>query len=199
MATDRKRDILKAAEESFNAFGYKATTMSKVSKMANVGKGTIYTFFNTKEELFQAIMDDFIQTMREAADKVIQPSAPFETNLHQALMAILNFRKEHQLMIKLPQEIRETGAPEAVKAIDKVEQAILSFLEMHIREGIQNGELVSCDPEMTAFAMLRLYAALVFDWERHHKPLDNEAIATAFKTLMINGIKNKENELGRRD
>lgn len=199
MATDRKKEILKAAEESFNAFGYKATTMSKVSKMAQVGKGTIYTFFKTKEELFQAIMDDFIAKMRETAEQAIQPGSAFEINLHQALMAILTFRQEHQLMIKLPQEIRETGAPEAVQAIEKVEQAILTFLEKHIREGVRTGELVSCDPELTAFAMLRLYAAFVFDWERHHKPMDDEAIANAFKTLMINGIKNKENEMGRRD
>ncbi|MFD1909464.1 TetR/AcrR family transcriptional regulator [Paenibacillus rhizoplanae] len=32
----------------FSLFGYKATTMDQVAKIANVGKGTIYTFLRTR-------------------------------------------------------------------------------------------------------------------------------------------------------
>lgn len=49
---DRRQEILEAATKSFSLFGYKATTMDQVAKLANVGKGTIYTFFANKEELF---------------------------------------------------------------------------------------------------------------------------------------------------
>ncbi|MER2090772.1 MAG: helix-turn-helix domain-containing protein, partial [Sporosarcina sp.] len=42
---DRRQVILEAAAKSFSLFGYKATTMDQVAKIANVGKGTIYTFF----------------------------------------------------------------------------------------------------------------------------------------------------------
>ncbi|MES9682444.1 helix-turn-helix domain-containing protein, partial [Gottfriedia acidiceleris] len=48
----KKQNILQAATKSFTIFGYKATTMSQIAKQANVGKGTIYTFFKNKEELF---------------------------------------------------------------------------------------------------------------------------------------------------
>lgn len=44
MSIDRKALILQAATLSFVQFGYKATTMDQVSRIANVGKGTIYTF-----------------------------------------------------------------------------------------------------------------------------------------------------------
>ncbi|MFD1909166.1 TetR/AcrR family transcriptional regulator [Paenibacillus rhizoplanae] len=46
MSIDRKALILQAATLSFVQFGYKATTMDQVSRIANVGKGTIYTFFS---------------------------------------------------------------------------------------------------------------------------------------------------------
>ena len=49
MAIDRKRSIIEAATKSFSAFGYKATTMDQVAKLANVGKGTIYTFSKIKK------------------------------------------------------------------------------------------------------------------------------------------------------
>ncbi|MEH7109635.1 TetR/AcrR family transcriptional regulator, partial [Bacillus sp. JJ1764] len=43
MAPDRRRMIVEAATKSFSLFGYKATTMDQFAKLANVGKGTIYT------------------------------------------------------------------------------------------------------------------------------------------------------------
>lgn len=43
--SDKKQQIIDAATQSFSLFGYKATTMDQVAKMANVGKGTIYTLF----------------------------------------------------------------------------------------------------------------------------------------------------------
>ncbi|MBW4840864.1 MAG: TetR/AcrR family transcriptional regulator, partial [Paenibacillaceae bacterium] len=49
---DRRKLVVEAAEKSFALFGYKATTMDHVAKIANVAKGTIYTFFTNKEELF---------------------------------------------------------------------------------------------------------------------------------------------------
>lgn len=49
MAIDRKQSVVDAASKSFALFGYKATTMEQVAKLANVGKGTIYTFLKTKK------------------------------------------------------------------------------------------------------------------------------------------------------
>ena len=45
---DRRQQVIHAAAQSFAMFGYKATTMDQVAKIANVGKGTIYTFSQTK-------------------------------------------------------------------------------------------------------------------------------------------------------
>lgn len=55
MSVDRKKLILEAATKSFSLFGYKATTMDQVAKIANVGKGTIYTFYKNKEELLKKL------------------------------------------------------------------------------------------------------------------------------------------------
>ena len=65
---DRKQEIIDAATKSFSLFGYKATTMDQVAKIANVGKGTIYTFFANKEVLFQEIVIRMITEMKQEAD-----------------------------------------------------------------------------------------------------------------------------------
>lgn len=46
---DRRQQVMDSAEKSFALFGYKATTMEQVARLANVGKGTIYTFLIIKK------------------------------------------------------------------------------------------------------------------------------------------------------
>ena len=77
MAVDRKHSIIEAATNSFSTFGYKATTMDQVAKLANVGKGTIYTFFKNKEELFGEIIFNLITEMKQVAEMTIDSNEPF--------------------------------------------------------------------------------------------------------------------------
>src|SRR5690606_15029612 len=108
---DRRQEILEAAAKSFSMFGYKATTMDQVAKIANVGKGTIYTFFSNKEELFHAIVLQMIEEMRIASEASAIEGASFETNAHARLMQLLKFRETHPLYVKLIEEEKELRTP----------------------------------------------------------------------------------------
>jgi len=172
MNIDRRHEILTAATKSFSLFGYKATTMDQVAKLANVGKGTIYTFFKNKEELFDEIITKLIIDMEKTATNALQPDKSFQENVHQALYKMLEYRLEHQLTIKLFQEGREIGTPIVQEMMTRLEQSILSFITDKIRRAIDKGEIKPCDPELTAFVLLKLYVARIFDWEKERKPLD---------------------------
>jgi AcrR family transcriptional regulator len=188
MAVNRKQQIIDAATKSFSLFGYKATTMDQVAKLANVGKGTIYTFFKNKEELFDEIVSTLILEMKEAAEQVIDPNLSFFENVHRALYRILEFRKKHQLAIKLFQEEREMGTPAVQEVMKKLERAIIAYIKQKIEEAIEKGEIRPCDSEITAFLMLKLYVALIFDWEQNHKPLEKEKIAELFQLYFLKGL-----------
>jgi AcrR family transcriptional regulator len=188
MAVNRKQQIIDAATKSFSLFGYKATTMDQVAKLANVGKGTIYTFFKNKEELFDEIVSTLILEMKEAAEQVIDPQLSFFENVHRALYRILEFRKQHQLTIKLFQEEREMGTPAVQEVMKKLESAIIAYIKQKIEEAIEKGEIRPCDAEITAFLMLKLYVALIFDWEKNHEPLEKEKIAELFELYFLKGL-----------
>ncbi|MFX3625196.1 MAG: TetR/AcrR family transcriptional regulator [Ectobacillus sp.] len=188
MAVDRKKAIIEAATRSFASFGYKATTMEQVARMANVGKGTIYTFFTNKEELFGEIITNLIEEMKRVANEAINPNASFFENVHRALYRILEFRKEHQLTIKLVQEEREVGTPKVQEVMQRMDAAIISFIRTKLERAIEKGEIRECDPEITAFIMLRLYISLIVDWEKNHKPLEKEHIAELFQLYLLKGL-----------
>jgi AcrR family transcriptional regulator len=190
VATDRRQLIVDAATKSFSLFGYKATTMDQVAKLANVGKGTIYTFFKNKEELFDDIINSLLKDMKDVAEKAINKENSFHENANRVLFDLLEFRNSHQLTIKLFQEEREIGTQAVVEVVQRVEEAIINYMKGIIQEAIDRKEIKRCDPEITAFVMLKLYVSLIFDWERSHKPLDKEEISELFELYLFKGLSN---------
>ncbi|QED47148.1 TetR/AcrR family transcriptional regulator [Cytobacillus dafuensis] len=188
MAIDRRQLIIEAATKSFSLFGYKATTMDQVAKIANVGKGTIYTFFKNKEELFDEIISSLINEMKLAADEATNSTSSFHEKVHRGLYKILEFRKKHQLTIKLFQEEKEMGTPAVIEVMTKLEDAIIKYLKDLILYAIEKDEIQECDPELTAFIMLKLYISLIFDWEKQHRPLEKEEIASIFEHYIFKGL-----------
>ncbi len=188
MSINRRKQIIDAATKSFSQFGYKATTMDQVSKLADVGKGTIYTFFRNKEELFEEIILSLIDEMKTTADEAIDPTRTFYENAHHSLYKILEFRLEHQLTIKLFQEKGEFGTQIVHNMMDKLEKEIIHYIKEKVERAIQKGEIKECDPELTAFIMLKLYVTLIFDWEKHHQPLQKEKIAELFELYIFKGL-----------
>ncbi|MGM1033209.1 MAG: TetR/AcrR family transcriptional regulator [Bacillota bacterium] len=188
MSVDRKKLILEAATKSFSLFGYKATTMDQVAKIANVGKGTIYTFYKNKEELFKEIVQRMIEEMKYEAEQSLDDQLSFFENLHRAVYRILEFRQEHQLSLKLLQEEREIGTPAVQEMVNEMEEAIVSYIKEKLKIAIDKGYIQPCDPEITAFLMLKMYLALIFDWERNHAPLEKKEIAELFKIYLFKGL-----------
>ncbi|WP_066074336.1 TetR/AcrR family transcriptional regulator [Neobacillus soli] len=188
MATDRRKMIVEAATKSFSLFGYKATTMDQVAKLANVGKGTIYTFFKNKEELFEEIISSLVKEMIAEADAAIQPDLPFTENVHHALYRLLAFRSQHQLMIKLVQEEAEMGTLAVSEMLQHVEDKIIAYLKQKIEAAIAKGAIPEANAEITSFLLLKMYIALVSDWERNHEPLSSEQIAEVMKVFLLKGL-----------
>lgn len=188
MAIDRKKEIIKAATQSFSLYGYKNTTMEQVARLANVGKGTIYTFFKNKEELFNDIVTTLIEDMQAAATEAIDHNRSFRENVHQAVYKMLEYRREHQLTIKLLQEKRDFGTPAVEAMMNKFEQSILQFIEKKVELAIERKEIRPCNPEITAFIILKLYIALIFDWEKNREPMTKKEIAHLFELYLFTGL-----------
>ncbi|MBA8913504.1 AcrR family transcriptional regulator [Methylorubrum thiocyanatum] len=53
--SDKRRQILEGARQVFMASGFDGASMGEIAKTANVSKGTLYVYFDSKEALFEAL------------------------------------------------------------------------------------------------------------------------------------------------
>lgn len=58
---DRTSTILAAARQVFGEYGYHQATMQEVARRAGVAKGTVYLYFSSKEELYEAVVYQVVQ------------------------------------------------------------------------------------------------------------------------------------------
>jgi TetR/AcrR family transcriptional regulator of autoinduction and epiphytic fitness len=62
----KRRQIIEGASRVFSTMGFDAASMNDIAREAGVSKGTLYVYFDHKEELFTALIEDRRQThMRE--------------------------------------------------------------------------------------------------------------------------------------
>jgi AcrR family transcriptional regulator len=63
----KRRQIVEGARQVFMAQGFDAASMNEVARVAGVSKGTLYVYFQNKEELFEAIVG---QECREQGERI---------------------------------------------------------------------------------------------------------------------------------
>ena len=51
-----RKKVIITAGQIFSRFGFRKTTMEEVAKALNMGKSSIYYYFNSKEEIFEAVV-----------------------------------------------------------------------------------------------------------------------------------------------
>lgn len=66
------QSIVEAAKKLMQQFGLNKTTMEDIAKATGKGKSTLYYYFKSKEEIFDAVinqeMDEFFHTVKSAVD-----------------------------------------------------------------------------------------------------------------------------------
>ncbi len=55
-----KESIIKAAKELFRKYGYHKTSVNEIAKKARIAKATIYKYFDSKEQILDCILMDYL-------------------------------------------------------------------------------------------------------------------------------------------
>jgi AcrR family transcriptional regulator len=87
----KRRQIVEGARQIFLARGFDAASMSDIARAAGVSKGTLYVYFENKEQLFQAIVHEECQVHAEAAFDLDHANHDVEAALTRLGSAYLGF------------------------------------------------------------------------------------------------------------
>ncbi len=92
---DKREAILQASLEIFAENGFHGSPTSQISKVANVGTGTIYRYFENKDALIDALHEEIDGRLRPAMSEGIDVEAPVRENVLRILKRVFHFFLEN--------------------------------------------------------------------------------------------------------
>ena len=151
---DAKAKIVEIAREIFTRFGFKKTTMEEIALASRKGKSSIYYYFNSKEEVFKAVVEHEAAEMKEELkeqvlcieDPVDRLKAFFAFRLKK-LKELSNYyaalRSEYLSHLEFVEKIRKNFDQEEIKVVKQI-----------LEDGVEKEKFVVDDPALSAVAIV---------------------------------------------
>src|SRR3954471_20158186 len=98
------RKILDAAREEFGERGFSDSSIVGITQRAGVALGTFYTYFDSKEALFQALVRDMSAQVRDNVGQALGQGTGALYRERRALEAFLRFAREHRDIYRIIDE-----------------------------------------------------------------------------------------------
>lgn len=153
---ERKRQILDAARDLLFAEGLQATSVNKIARNAELGVGTIYSYFKNKEEIFAALQQEGIELLHARAKKAISREKDASDRLRAIAGSYLDFSNENRDYFDIINYFLSSPGTllgdELKETIDQRGNQIISLIVTTIEEGISAGEF--CEVNGRKFAMM---------------------------------------------
>ncbi len=203
-APERRRQILDSAKRVFARRGYHDTNISHICEDLRIARGTLYQYFQSKQDVFSAVVQDMLDRLRDAiaAEPPIDIPAGFKptpeqsmryaaASLHRILEAV--FEDEASLRILVREAIGlDVGIDKILRAIDDlVVDRCAADLAAAQRAGIVRRDV---DPRTAALFMLGGVQKLALDVlgrDRKAK-VDLRALALEATKLNMMGLVSQE-------
>jgi len=98
------RKILNAARDEFGERGFSESSIVGITQRAGVALGTFYTYFDSKDEVFAALVRDMSAQVRDHVGPVLQEASDALERERRALEAFLQFARKHRHVYRIIDE-----------------------------------------------------------------------------------------------
>ena len=160
----RHNDILEAAKAVFARDGYEKTSLEEIAARCELAKGTIYYYFENKEELFNSVvesaLDEIIQNIVEAGR--MENTRVSIKRLFEVILTL--FKRDHDIFFIFFRERRkfESGVSSlAGRTVSGRFEIIIRKLGDIFKLGVERGEIKDYDPLILARIFVGLFHVIV--------------------------------------
>ncbi|MEL7623451.1 MAG: TetR/AcrR family transcriptional regulator [Clostridiales bacterium] len=162
---NRREEIIRAALGAFGNKGFHNTRIEEVAAAAGIGKGTVYEYFRSKEELLSAAVHYEMEEMARQVKNTVDQVSTVKDKL-KALIETVMFR--HHKGCYLSMNINPAELGNAMKEFQSMAQEEnlrwQRWLEEIIDAGVAGGEIRPVDPQLFLGALMGAVMNLVRPW-----------------------------------
>lgn len=145
-----REQVVQAARRVFARYGYKKTALDDIARESKKGKSTIYYYFKSKDDIFKAVIDTEAEirtrVIEEQISQISEPKLKLKTYIYNRLRTL-------QMVVNYYEAIKN-DLLDQLYFVDNLRtehfEAEIEFVRKMLLEGIEMGEYVIQNPELTA-------------------------------------------------
>ena len=188
--TRKKKQILLAASELFRQKGYNSTTVEDIATKTGLLKGSLYCYFESKEDILAQITKGPIEECLEKITEIKDSDLKWDKKISEALKTHLNMWHAYYgaVFIVLSEFYVDVNSAVGEYIVDLFDQYKVVISDI-IHQGVEAGEIRNdLDPTIMFYSLLGM-CSWMYKWYSPDGRLPVETIAEQFAAIFIEGAK----------
>jgi len=161
---EKRKRILDVATTEFADYGFENTSIQQIAKKAEISVGSVYKYFENKEELFSMVVKESLSSLEELLLLHSSSDEDVMVKAEKVLKELLKFSRKHPQLIKLYCAITTGNNTEFSRMLaQRVESISAKVYTEVIKTAQKNGDARSdIEPEFFAFLLDNIFMMLQF-------------------------------------
>lgn len=163
---EKQTRILEAALNEFAQYGYSEANINKIADRAGVSVGSLYKYFNDKQNLYQTIVNLSADTLKDVLGQIVTENEDIFIIIERIIGAIQEHSRTHQNLFKLYNEMTAENNSELTWKTAGSVEGVTADLYAGLIEKAQKQGVVGNDfqPRYFAFFLDNLFMLLQFSY-----------------------------------
>jgi AcrR family transcriptional regulator len=192
----RRGEIMAAAKKVFARNGFHATTIANIAKEAGLAYGSVYWYFDSKDELFHALMSAEGDALRAHIAAALaasgqRPDKRWEP-LRVTVQAVLEFFEADKAVTKLLLRDAYALGDQFEKHLGSIYERFIDDIEKRMIVAQQRGAVINAPPRMLAFSLAALIGQLAHRRLTTDDGVTASEVADLVVSFSLNGLRPRE-------
>lgn len=191
---ENREEILEAALQVFTEKGFHAASMKEIAEKADFATGTLYSFFESKEELYKELLLDQCVRIGRIFDAALREGADEYDTLFRFIHTKTRVYREYRHILELYNfglrggdvVLHQATHDADIRGLyDKLLQRLAEVFE----RGIKRGIFKAIDPYDLALAFEGITNTFIAHWKEHPEKISAEEKEEIVAKIFFEGVK----------
>jgi TetR/AcrR family fatty acid metabolism transcriptional regulator len=187
---EKYQAIIEAAVKVIAQYGYHQAQVSKIAKKAKVADGTIYLYFENKEDILVSLFAEKMGMFIDVAERKIGQEEYIDEKLRMLIyMHFYQLSEDPNLAVVTQLELRQSNA-ELRRKINEVLKKYLYLIDQIVLSGKEQGNFSQdVDPLLARQMIFGTLDECVTSWLLKDRKYDLVSLVDPIHTLFLKGLK----------
>lgn len=185
---EKRQRICEAAIEIFSSKSFENTTVSEIAAAAQVGKGTFYLYFESKDQLLEFLIENGIERLahyvKECVNREVEPIDKLKASIEAQVYFINQYRDYCRFLIREVWSYRDNLRDQILK----LKKEFISVFDEIIREGIEKNAFKSVNVETISAGLVGLISIATLHWLMFAEEFPKDRITHTIEEVLFNGL-----------